>query len=358
MFIEMGFLNGLYDSQTQVVKLIDADLMIVNAHKEAVVPKLPFPRKRLTQAKGHQDVAGAYPLYIEEFRALWKNEKDNKDYPILVYAFDPDDPIWLIPEVKAQAHLLKIADSALLDSSGKKFFGENRADVRAELARKKVRVVGTFPLGPDFRADGNVFLSDKTFFKCFAEGYRSGGLTDLPVTSKVDFGIVKVRSGADVKAVQQDLTRMLPSDVIVLTKDEFIGQVKRYWGESKPVGYVFGMGTIVGFMIGVTICYQILFTDISDNLPQYATLKAMGYANSFLVRVVIQQALILAVFGFFPGLLVSLGIYALLQKISGILMLLTPERAAMVFVLTVVMCLVSAGIAIRKVINSDPAELF
>ncbi len=360
MFIEMGFLNGLYDSQTEVVKKIDADLMIVNVHKEAIVPKLPFALNRLITAKRHPDVAGVYPLYIEEFRALWKNEKDNKDYPILVFAFNPDDPIWLIPEVKAQAEKLKLADSALLDSSGKDFFGEKKADVRAELARRKVRVVGTFPLGSDFRVDGNVFVSDQTFFKTFAsEPYLSGKqTTGLPVISKVDFGIVKVRAGADVLRVQRELQNSLEKDVVVLTKDEFMGQVKKYWGESKPVGYVFGMGTIVGFFIGVTICYQILFTDINDNLPQYATLKAMGYGNNFLAKIVFQQALILALFGFVPGLLVSLGIYALLQKLSGILMLLTPGRGAMVFVLTVVMCLVSAGIAIRKVMKSDPAELF
>src|SRR5438105_3743402 len=123
MFIEMGFLNGLYDSQTQVVKMIDADLLIVNAHKEAVVPKLPFALNRINQARAHPDVVGAYPLYLEEFRALWKNDKNKRDYPILVFAFDPDDPIWLIPEVKANAHLLKMEDSALLDSGSKDFFG-------------------------------------------------------------------------------------------------------------------------------------------------------------------------------------------------------------------------------------------
>src|SRR5262249_18449942 len=139
----------------------------------------------------------------------------------------------------------------------------------------------TFPLGPDFRVDGNVIVSTKTFFRCFGEppagedygpgGYRPGP-RGLPVASKVEFGLLKVRPGAKVRAVQKDLQESLPRDVRVMTRDEFMDQVKSFWGTSKPVGYVFGLGTLVGFLIGVTICYQILYTDINDHLAQYATL--------------------------------------------------------------------------------------
>jgi putative ABC transport system permease protein len=362
MFVEMGFLNGLYDSQSQVVKLLNADLLIVSAHKEAVVPKVPFPKKRLTQASGHPDVAGAYPLYVEELRAIWKNAQTRRDYPILVFAIDPEDPVFNIPAVRAQADKLKVVDTALIDVYSKEFFGRLEEGTQAELARRNVKVVGTFPLGPDFRADGNIIVSTRTFFKCFndaqAAGPGEGQPRNLPVVSKVEFGLLPLRPGADVRAVQRDLRAALPGDVQVLTKEEFIDQVKSYWGTSKPVGYVFGLGTFVGFIIGVTICYQILYTDINDRLPQYATLKAIGYGNRYLVGVVMRQAVYLALFGFVPGLLVSRAIYAGLQKVSGVLMMLTPGRVAMVFVLTVVMCLLSAAIAIRRVIKSDPADVF
>src|SRR5262245_11029567 len=171
MFLEMGFLNGLYDSQSRVVTLLDADLLLVNVHKEAVVPRVPFPKKRLTQATAHPDVEAAYPVYVEELRALWKNETDRREYPLLVFGIDPADPVFLIPEVTRQAGRLKVADTALIDVRSKDFFGPRAAGTRAELARRAVRVVGTFPLGPDFRADGNVIVSTATFFKCFHEPY-------------------------------------------------------------------------------------------------------------------------------------------------------------------------------------------
>ncbi len=348
MFLEMGFLNGLYDSQTEVVKKMNADLVLVHAQKEAVVPKLPFPKKRLAQARGHPGVAAAYALYVEEFRAVWKNALTHKEYPILVFGFDPDEPVFLIPEVAANADALKVADTALIDAHSKNFFGDLRPGVEAELSRRKVRVVGTFPLGADFRVDGNVLVSDSTFFNCFRASE----------SARVEFGLLKVTPGYDPREVRQSLSDSLPDDVSVLTREEFMDRVKKYWGESKPVGYVFILGTVVGFLIGVTICYQILYTDIADQLPQYATLKAIGYTNGYLVKVVLSEAVYLAVLGFAPGLLISLGLYAALQWASGVLMRLTPERAALVFVLTVAMCVVSGAIAIRKVMNSDPAEVF
>jgi putative ABC transport system permease protein len=364
MLVEMGFLNGLYDSQSEVVKKINADLLIVHAHKEAVVPKMPFPKKRLAQARAHPDILAAYPVYVEELHALWKNDVDHKDYPILVFGIDPGDPVFLIPEILEQEDGLKVADTALIDSRSKEFFGRLAPGTEAELSNHTIHVIGTFPLGSDFRIDGNVIVSSTTFFKCFDE---SGPNTSTPTTadpsaltveSKVEFGVLKVRPGADIHKVQRELQQELPDDVRVLTRDEFIDDVKSYWGTSKPVGYVFGLGMFVGFLIGVTICYQILYSDINDRLPQYATLKALGYSNRYLVSVVQGQAFYLSLFGFGPGLLCGFAIYKVLENVSGILMVLTPGRILLVFILTVAMCQVSALIAVRRVLNADPADVF
>jgi putative ABC transport system permease protein len=353
MFVEMGFSNGLYDSETYIIKMMNADLIIVSKYKEAVVPKLPFAKKRLIQARAIPGVEATYPLYVDEYGSLWKNSQTGKEHPILVFAFDPDDPVFLIPEVVQQAYKLKVQDTALIDSTSRSFFGSLAPGVTAELTRHAIKVVGTFPLGPDFRVDGNILVSDRTFFKCVGDPR-----TAATEASRVEFGLIRVAPGYDVAAVQANLKSALPDDVQVLTRDQLADTVKNFWANSKPVGFVFGMGTFVGFLIGVTICYQILYTDIVDHLPQYATLKAIGYPNSYLVKVVLQEALYLGVIGFFPGVLCSLGVYALLQLYSGILMRLTPGRMVLVFVLTVVMCALSGTIAIRKVINSDPAEVF
>jgi putative ABC transport system permease protein len=353
MFVEMGFTNGLYDTEAYFITVLNADLVLIGQYKEATVPKLPFPKKRLVQARSVTGVEATYALYVNEYRSLWKNAVDGKEHPILVFAFDPDDPVFLIPEVVQQAYKLKVEDTVLIDSKSRQFFGELAEGTQAELTRHAVRVVGTFPMGADFRVDGSILVSDRTFFKCISDP-RNVGVEQ----SQVEFGLVRVAPGYEVGAVRDSLVQALPNDVQVLTKQELAERIKDYWANSKPVGYVFGLGTFVGFLIGVTICYQVLYTDIVDHLPQFATLKAIGYTNGYLIKIVLQEAVFLAVIGFFPGMLFSMGVYAILQSTTGIQMNLTVGRLALVFLLTIVMCALSGFIAVRKVINSDPAEVF
>jgi putative ABC transport system permease protein len=42
------------------------------------------------------------------------------------------------------------------------------------------------------------------------------------------------------------------------------------------------------------IVYQILYTDVSNHLSQYATMKAMGFTDGYLVRLVLKEAVMLA----------------------------------------------------------------
>jgi putative ABC transport system permease protein len=354
MFVEMGFLNGLYDSQTHVVELFNADLIVINAQKEAVLPIRPFPRKRLQQALGQPEVAAVYPLYVEGYDSSWRGPPEKHRRGTVVFAFNPDDPVFLLPEVAEHAAALKQPDTVLLDRESQGLLiGSAGPGTEGELAKRAVHVVGLFSLGVDMTTDGNLIVGEQTFAKCYADPRTGASPLD-----RVEFGLVKVVPGADPVAVRDALRKRLPGDVRVLTKQEFVDQIKDYWATSQPVGFVFGMGMVVGFFIGVTICYQILYTDVVDHLPQYATLKAMGYSNRFLIGVTVQEAVYLGVLGFFPGLLVSVGGYAALHATSGMLMKLSAGRIALVFVLTVLMCAVSGLLAIRRVLRADPAEVF
>ncbi len=80
---------------------------------------------------------------------------------------------------------------------------------------------------------------------------------------------------------------------------------RRYWKQATPIGFIFGFGSLMGPVMGMVIVYRILFSGIAGHLKEYATLKAMGYPNFYLARVVMGAALILAVAGFIPGLLLS-----------------------------------------------------
>jgi DevC protein len=124
------------------------------------------------------------------------------------------------------------------------------------------------------------------------------------------------------------------------------------------VGVIFGIGLIIGFVIGTIICYQILFNEITDHLTQFATLKAMGFSAGYLRGVVLQEAALLGVVGFLPGLGGGYLLYWLLEGMTGIVMFQTPGRALIIFFLTVIMCVMAGFIAVKRVVKADPADVF
>jgi putative ABC transport system permease protein len=128
--------------------------------------------------------------------------------------------------------------------------------------------------------------------------------------------------------------------------------------EKAPTGAVFSAGVAIGFLIGVILCYQILYNEITDHLPQYATLKALGFSRKFMIALVIKQALILSVLGYLLGLAGGYLLYTMLEHYTHILMFLTINRCMLIMFLTVVICIVGGFLAVQKVLKADPAELY
>ena len=84
----------------------------------------------------------------------------------------------------------------------------------------------------------------------------------------------------------------------------------------------------------------------------------MGYSGTYLTRVVLEEALWLGVLGFLPAFVACLFLYQQLAAMTELPLYLTLARAAIVFGLTCFMCVVAGMLAVRKVLESDPAEVF
>jgi putative ABC transport system permease protein len=353
MYAEVGFLHGMYDSQIQLLDQLEADVFLTSRARYAMLIGDTFPRRRLAQARGVDGVGAAYPLYVEIDRPLWRNPDNGIRQLIRVVAFNPDDPVFRISGIRAAGERLKEPDTVLFDVKSRSSYGRCVDGVQTELSGRVVSVVGTFAVGTDFLSDGNVIMSDKTYLKIFGSRAGPDALLDSP-----HLGLVQLVPGADPEGVAAALRAALPDDVVVQTRQQFLAQEMGYWQEFTPLGFIFGLGAALGFVVGVIICYQILFTDVVDHLPQFATLKAIGYPDRFLMRVVLTEALLLSLLGFLPGFLLSLVGYRVSAALTGLPMQLTIGRVALVFVLTVAMCMVSGLLAIRKVLQADPAEVF
>ncbi len=352
MFVEMGFYHGSYDAVTLPIQALDADLIVFSRLKEDMYPIEPFARARLAQARGFEGVDSAYPVY-SNYKASWKNSRDGTLHPIRVMAFDPEQRIWKHPEINAGLEALKRPDTCLIDARSRDRYGRIAVGEPAELEGRRIRIGGLFSMGPDLVLDGTVLMSSADFANFFPNEPGQPSALD-----GVDFGVLKLHDGVEPRTVAAGLMRALPDDILVATPAEMIARVHAYWRQNQPVGEVFLTGLVVGFVIGVMICYQVLFTEITDNLSQFATLKAIGYANGFLVGCVLRQGLYLALIGFASGGLTAAAIYTILERISSLPMEFQPLRVLLILVATVAMCVAAASIALRRVLRSDPAEVF
>ena len=352
MFMQLGFRDALFDSAVTLHKNLQGDVFLLSPQSEAIISMKSFPRRRLYQALGFEGVQSISPMYMDT--ALWKNPETRGTRGILVLGFNPRDSVLDLPGVTQNLDTIKMPDVVLFDDTSRPEFGpisqwfNQGKDVTTEVGERRIKVGGVFSLGASFGADGNIVTSDLNFLRLFPK--RDRGL--------IDIGAIKLEPTADLENVLINMRQNLPEDVRVLSKEELIEFEKKYWQTGTAIGFIFTLGTSMGFIVGMVIVYQILYTDVTDHLPEYATLKAMGYKDSYLLTIVFQEALILALLGYFPGIFLASGLYGLTRIATNLPMAMTLVRAVTVLVLTIIMCCVSGAIAVRKLEAADPADIF
>jgi putative ABC transport system permease protein len=352
MFMQLGFRDALFDSAVTLHKNLQGDIFLISTQSTSLIAMKSFSSRRLYETLGFAGVESVSPLYLD--LALWKNPQTRGTRSILVVGFNPVESLLNLPEVKSNLDTIKMPDVVLFDDASRPEYGpigqqfKQGEDITTEVKGRRVRVGGLFTLGASFGADGNIVTSDLNFLRIFST--RDKGL--------IDVGVIKVKPSADPQEVLKKVKQELPEDVKVLSKEEFIEFERNYWQTSTAIGFIFALGTGMGFIVGTVIVYQILYTDVSDHLPEYATLKAMGYDNRYLLMVVFQEALILSVLGYLPGCFLAFGLYSLTRGATNLPMAMTLARAVMILILTIIMCCISGAIAVRKLQAADPADIF
>jgi putative ABC transport system permease protein len=352
MFMQLGFRDALFDSAIKFHDSVQGDVFLVSPQSTALIAMKTFSARRLYQAKSLSNVEDITPVYID-FR-IWKNPENKTTRSIMVIGFNPaNQQLFTMPGVRENIDQMLLADTFLFDTKSREQFGDVKKwfdsgkTVETEVGNRRIKIGGLFDMGASFGADGNILSSDTNFFRLTK---RDPGL--------IDVGVIRLKAGSDPIATATQLKTILPKDVQVFTKAEFIDFERKYWQEGTSIGFIFTLGTVMGFIVGIVIVYQILYTDVADHLPEYATLKAMGYTDWYLLTVVFQEAVILAVIGFAPGMLAAVGLYTMTRNATSLPLLMTVSRATLVLLLTMIMCLFSGAIAVRKLRAADPADMF
>jgi putative ABC transport system permease protein len=353
MFMQLGFRDALFDSAVKFHANVNGEIFLISPQSTALIAMKSFPRRRLYQTLAVNGVDAVTPIYLG-FQ-IWKNPVNKNTRQIMTIGFNPaDKKLFQLPGVAENLDKMQLPDTYLFDTKSRDQFGpiakmfESGQRVQTEVGGRKIEVGGLFTLGASFGADGNMMTSDTNFIRMFDK--RDKGL--------IDVGVVKLKPGTDVQSTINAMEAYLPKDVKVFSKAQFIEFERNYWQTGTSIGFIFTLGTIMGFIVGIVIVYQILYTDVADHLSEYATLKAMGYTDFYLLTVVFQEALILSIVGFFPGMFAAVGLYTITRNATNLPLIMTVARATTVLILTMIMCTISGAIAVRKLRAADPADMF
>ncbi len=352
IFMQLGFMNALYSANTQYPRKINGDIIMTSVQATNFNKPYTFPRRRIYQAMDVPGVESAEPVYVGSLS--WRNPQNKEKTSMMVLGFDPAKPIFNLPEVNSQLDKVKIPDTVLFDQASRGEYDQvinqiqQGKTVTTESDRTTITIVGLFSVGASFADDGALITSEQNFMRLFPR--KQPGM--------VSIGVIKLEPGQDPEEIRTSLNNYLTDDVQTYTYQEYVDAELTYIQNRTAIGFVFTLGTMMGFIVGIVIVYQVLSTDVNDHIAEYATFKAMGYKNSYLLVVVFEEAIILSLIGFVPSVAIAAGLYQLTAAATALPIVLPASRAVTVLAMTIVMCSISGAIATRKLQSADPADIF
>jgi putative ABC transport system permease protein len=352
MLVQLGIREGAMDGSVSFVRKISADLCLISPRTKTIFQSTALPRRLLYRLLADPDVERVQELYLGQAR--WRNPWTYQEWPISVYGLDPEHCLVDLEGYAGYSTLLHQRDRAVFDQLSRDTYGPvvetiaRDGFMETEVNRRLVRVVGSIRGGVSITTDGNLYLTPENFLRVLPERNPGG----------IDVGLIKLKPGADPRIVRDRLAPLLDGEAIIMSRQELVDAEVRFVREVTPIDFIFGMGAVVGFFIGFVVVYQILYTEVTNHLPQFATLKAMGFTNRYLLQVVISQAFMLSILGYFPGFLLAIWLYGVAERAIQMEFSMTVARAFLVFGFTLLMCGLSGAIAVRKAQSADPADVF
>lgn len=354
MFLSTALRDGIFEDAVTIHKTLRADLFIQPTQTEYfwALGWRSISRRTLAQISTVEGVSAVAPFYFS--RTSFKNLETLAPKLIVIFGIDPEKMTFNLPEINQQLDAIKRTDTCLYDRLSKPGYGpvlqmmEEQGIFKTEVADQEITVTGVFSMGGGIlSANGILVTSDLTFSRLF----------NYPL-SRVNLGLVTLSEDTDPQSAKKEISEILPNGIEVLTKDELMKNDKQYWNVGSPIGFIFNILAMTSSIFGGVIIYQILFTQITDYLSVYATFKAIGYTNQYLISTVLQESLLMAILGYIPGFIFCLYLFNLVENQTRLPMQMGLGRICAVMLLTIVMCFSASLVSLVKLKDADPADLF
>lgn len=358
IFMQLGFRGAVENTATSIYGKLDFDLLIRSPDY------LHFVDPGKIEERYLQDIAGIDAVesvnFLKVTLANWRNPATGQTRALLLLGVNPQASPFRDRRVDRQFDRLTSLESLLMDrQSSSEFgpvngrrFGKLDLEQTGEVAQSQVRIAGLFSMGAGLAANGAAIVSDQGFDR----------LDPTSSSRTVTLGLIKLEKRNEANEIASEIRGRFSSpqktSIVVLTRQQVIQQELDRWLGETPIGFIFTLGVSISLVVGAAIVYMVLGNDVANRLPEYATLRAMGYSGFYLSSIVLRQALYLALFSFVPALGASVLLYGLTSWLANLTMEMTVARVVFVLGLALGMCACSGGLALKKLWQVAPAELF
>src|SRR5215467_4593780 len=341
--VQMGLFLSFERMVTAMIDHASADLWIVPRDAKCFEdPSFVDERERF-RALSINGVAEALPIVIGF--AQWRLPSGGTT-PVFIVSSDARVG-GLRPWNVVEGNLadLAVPGAVAIDQSYFDRLGTTGLGARAEIRDQKVEVMAITKGIRAFTTTPYVFTSLD----------QARAFVGTP-PNKTTYFLVRLVPGANVQSTRSQLRAVL-SESEVLTPDEFRRRSRSFWLFGTGAGAALFAGALLGIIVGTVVVAQTLYSSTKDHLNEFATLRAIGSSSRYIHKVIVCQALLSAVIGFCIAAGVGLMIVDATAE-SALPVLMTPVMTVGLFLLTVVMCVLSATFAIVQVIRIDPAVVF
>jgi len=341
--VQLGLFVGFNRATSDVIARSGADVWVMSRGVTYLESAIDFSEQRRYRVLAVPGVRTAQPHLV--VFAPW-TKPDGGVENIMLVGVDPPGTMggpWNL--VQSRADDLNQPDAIIVDELYLGKLGVRGIGDEVEINGRRARVAG---LTHGIRT----FTTAPVVFTTLERARRFMGMP----SDATFYILVRVAPGADAAAVAHAIERDIP-DATALPTPEWEQRTRDYWMFGTGAGVTVLIAAGLGLLVGLVVVAQTIYAATVDHIREYGTLKAMGASNTYLYRVIVQQAVVSAVTGYALAMAVAIPV-ALLSQAGTTAILLPWTLVLALFLFTVVMCVMASIISINTVMRLEPALVF
>jgi putative ABC transport system permease protein len=343
MIFQGSMLLGFLRAASKIIDSTDADIWITGRGVQCFEFAVPIERRFADLARGVRGVSGTSRICtsLVEFRKI-----DGSQQEVALIGADLNSGAQLpLPDLVGRSNDVS-SDAVIVDRSNVEILEVPAVlPIDVEINGQRAQVVG--------RTSGfSSFLGSPYVFTSYMDGSRYMRLRP----DETMFILVKVQPGFVIQTVEHELQARLPT-VDVSTREEFSRRARLYWTSQTGAGGAILAAALMGFIIGLTLVSQAIYSTTMENIEEFATLKAIGATSAYIVRVIVVQAIMAGLVGYFLGVLISIPMIRAAKP--HIPWISTPWWLPLaVFLPTLAMCALASILSVKAALTVEPAKVF